>query len=125
MGLSTCYIGALRNDPERVAAELGLPPKAMAVFGMCVGRENPAKPAEIKPRLPQALVAFRGRYAPHPSEKDLVAAYDETLAAFSRSQGMGDVNWSSRLLARMGSIKGLNGRERMRAMMQALGFELR
>ena len=70
-------------------------------------------------------MAFRGRYAPHPSEKDLVTAYDETLAAFSRSQGMGDVNWSSRLLARMGSIKGLNGRERMRAMMQALGFELR
>ena len=125
MGLSTCYIGALRNDPERVAAELGLPPKAMAVFGMCVGRENPARPAEIKPRLPQDLVTFRERYTPHPSEKELIASYDETLAAFSRSQGMGDVNWSSRLFARMGSIKGLNGRERMRAMMQALGFELR
>ncbi len=125
MGLGTCYVGALRNDPERVAAALGLPPRAMAVFGMCVGYENPARPAAIKPRLPQTMVLFRERYAPHPAEQELAAAYDATLAAFSRSQGMGDVNWSSRLFARMGSVKGLNGRDRMRAMMQALGFALR
>ena len=125
MGLGTCYVGAMRNDPERVAAELGLPPRAMALFGMCIGREDPARRAEIKPRLPQSAVLFRERYAPHPAEQELLAAYDETLAAFSRSHGMGDTNWSSRVFARMGTLKGMNGRERMRAMMQALGFELR
>ena len=125
LGLGTCYVGALRNDPERVAAELGLPPRAMALFGMCVGREDPARRSEIKPRLPQQAVAFRERYTPHPAETALIETYDATLAAFSRAQGMGDINWTGRLLARMGSIKGLNGRERMRAMMQALGFELR
>ena len=125
MGLGTCYVGALRNDPERVAAELGLPPRAMALFGMCVGREDPARASDIKPRLPQPLVAFRERYAAPQAEVELVAKYDETLSAFSRSHGMGDVNWTSRLFARMGSVKGLNGRDRMRAMMQALGFELR
>jgi len=125
MGLGTCYVGAMRNDPERVAAELGLPPRAMAICGMCIGREDPARPAEIKPRLPQAMVAFRERYAVPQAETGLVASYDETLAAFSRSHGMGDVNWTGRLFARMGSIKGLNGRERMRAMLKALGFELR
>ena len=125
LGLGTCYVGALRNDPERVAAELGLPPRAMALFGMCIGRANPARPAAIKPRLPQQLVAFRERYAPHPAEAELMGKYDATLAAFSRSQGMGDVNWSSRVIARLATLKGLNGRERMRAMMQALGFELR
>jgi len=125
LGLGTCYVGALRNDPERVAAELGLPPRAMAVFGMCVGREDPARASAVKPRLPQQAVAFRERYAPHPAETELIEKYDAALAAFSRAQGMGDVDWSSRLIARMGSVKGLNGRERMRAMMQALGFELR
>jgi nitroreductase len=124
MGLGTCYIGALRNDPVRVAAELGLPPRAMAVFGMCVGREDPARPAEIKPRLPQPAVTFRERYAPQ-SEMEQVASYDDTVAAFSREQGMGDVSWSDRVFARLGSFKGLYGRERMRSMMQALGFELR
>jgi nitroreductase len=125
MGLGTCYIGALRNDPERVAAELGLPPRAMAVFGMCVGREDPTHATEIKPRLPQPLVAFRERYVPDAAEQDLVAGYDETLAAYSREQGMGDVNWTSRVFARMGSLKGLSGRDRMCAMLKALGFELR
>ena len=124
MGLGTCYVGAMRNDPERVAAEVGLPPRAMALFGMCVGRADPARPAEIKPRLPQPMVAFRERYAPE-AEMDLAARYDERLAAFSRSQGMGDVTWTGRVFARMGSLKGLNGRDRMRSMMKALGFELR
>lgn len=124
MGLATCYVGALRNDPERVAAELGLPPRAMALFGMCVGRADPARPSYIKPRLPQPMVTFRERYAPV-AEMELVASYDERLAAFSRAHGMGDVNWTGRVFARMGSLKGLNGRERMRSMMKALGFELR
>ena len=125
MGLGTCYIGALRNDPERVAAELGLPPRVMAVFGMCIGREDPARPAAaIKPRLPQPVVTFRERYAPQ-SELEQVASYDATMAAFSREQGMGDVSWSDRVFARLGSYKGLYGRERMRSMLKALGFELR
>lgn len=124
MGLGTCYIGALRNDPERVAAELGLPPRAMAVFGLCVGREDPARPAEIKPRLPQPVVVFRERYSLQ-AEMEQVAIYDETLAAFSRDQGMGNVSWTDRVFARLGSSKGLYGRERMRSMMKALGFELR
>ena len=124
MGLCTCYIGALRNDPERVAAELGLPPRAMALFGLCVGRENPARPAEIKPRLPQSAVLSRERYSPQ-DELELVARYDQTVAAFSRTQGMGDVSWSDRVFARLGSYKGLYGRERMRAALKALGFDLR
>jgi nitroreductase len=125
MGLGTCYIGALRNDPERVAAELGLPPRAMAVFGLCVGREDPARPAEIKPRLPQPVVVFRERYAPQQAEMGQVAIYDKAVSAFSRAQGMGDVSWTDRVFARLGSYKGLYGRERLRSMLNALGFELR
>src|SRR6478609_5112136 len=37
LGLSTVYIGALRNDTQRVAATLGLPPGTAGVFGLCVG----------------------------------------------------------------------------------------
>ena len=87
--------------------------------------EDPAQPAAIKPRVPQSMVAFRERYAAPSIESELIAGYNETPAAFSRAQGMGDVNWTGRLFARMGSLKGLNGRDRMRAMMQALGFEPR
>ncbi len=124
MGLGTVFIGALRNDPERVAAELGLPPQAMAMFGLCVGYADPAKPAAVKPRLPQGVVLFRERYAPK-DESEQLQRYDETLAAFSRSQGLGDITWTGRVLGRFANLKGMNGRERMRAMMKSLGFELR
>src|SRR5690606_20800286 len=51
LGLGTCYVGALRNRPDAVAAELGLPPNAMAVFGLTVGRPAPDVATAIKPRL--------------------------------------------------------------------------
>ena len=124
MGLGTLYVGALRNDPERVAAELGLPRQVMPMFGLCVGYPDPAKPTAIKPRLPQSLVLSREQYSPK-DELAQVAHYDEKLAAFSREQGMGDINWTGRVLDRFASISGMRGRERMRAMMKALGFELR
>ncbi len=124
MGLGGVYIGALRNNPERVAAELGLPPRVMPMFGLCVGYPDPAKPAAIKPRLPQSIILSQERYAPK-DEMAQVARYDEKLAAFSRAQGMGDVNWTGRILTRFADIKGMSGRERMRSMMKALGFELR
>jgi hypothetical protein len=67
---------------------------------------------------------FRERYAPR-AEMELVASYDEKMAAFSRRQGMGDVNWTDRLFARLASYKGLYGRERLHATLKVLGFELR
>jgi nitroreductase len=124
MGLGTVYIGALRNDPVRVAVELALPSHVMPVFGLCVGYPDPAYRTAIKPRLPQSVVLFRERYSPD-REIEQVAAYDATLSAYSREQRMGDVSWTSRVLTRMATLKGMAGRDRMRDMMKALGFELR
>ena len=124
LGLGTVYVGALRNDPELVAAELGLPQHVMPMFGLCVGYADPDQVSAVKPRLPQPVVLFRERYAPQ-AEMELIAGYDESLSAFSRRHGMGDVNWTDRVLLRMASLKGMNGRDRMRAAMKALGFDLR
>src|SRR3546814_7369666 len=54
LGLGSVYIGGIRNRPAEVVAELGLPRNVFPVFGLVVGRPDPAKPAHIKPRLPQA-----------------------------------------------------------------------
>ena len=59
MGLSMVYIGGMRNKPEEVAEVLGLPPRVVAVFGMCIGYEDDSKPASIKPRPPQPVVLHR------------------------------------------------------------------
>jgi nitroreductase len=47
LGLGTVYIGALRNQPERVAQVLGLPHKSFAVFGLCVGHADPEQPTGV------------------------------------------------------------------------------
>ena len=121
LGLGTVYIGALRNDPEKVAAAIGLPPHVMAVFGLCVGYPDLAKLSDIKPRLPQTSVLFHERYAPQ-DEAAQVARYDDALGAFSRKQGMATESWTGRVLQR---LTGTNGREGMRAAMRRLGFELK
>jgi nitroreductase len=124
LGLGTVYIGALRNRPEDVAAELGLPPGTMAMFGLCIGRPDPAVPSAVKPRLPQSLVLHHEQYA-IPAEEDAIAAYDAALTAFSVAQGIGPVGWIKRMLVRVASGASLSGRDRMREALQRLGFPLR
>ncbi|MFH5923702.1 NADPH-dependent oxidoreductase [Roseomonas xinghualingensis] len=125
LGLGTVYVGALRNHPQEVAAELGLPPNAFAAFGLCVGWPDPARPAAVKPRLPQSLVLHRERYQAAAEEPATIATYDEALANFSESQGMGRVGWSGRMLKRVASAASLSGRDTMTATLKALGFGLR
>jgi nitroreductase len=62
LGMACVYIGAVRNTPDAVAADLALPPRVFPVFGMCVGYPDPDRPAAVKPRLPQDAVLHRERY---------------------------------------------------------------
>ena len=123
LGLSTLYIGALRNDPARVATLLGLPTGTVAVFGLCVGYATDTTPNAVKPRLPQAAVLFHETYGAH-DETGLRAAYDEKMSAFSSSNDTVHDTWTQRVVSRMGRLKALNGRDRLRAALHALGFPL-
>jgi nitroreductase len=124
LGLGTVYVGALRNHIDAVAAELRLPPEAMAVFGLAVGHPDPAVATAVKPRLPQSLVLHRETYAAQ-EEAPAIAAYDAALAGFSEGQGMGPVAWTPRMLSRVASGASLSGRDRLRELIQGLGFGLR
>jgi hypothetical protein len=106
-----------------VAAELGLPPLVLPVFGLCVGHPDPARPAFVKPRLPQAAVLHRETYGG--DQDSAVAAYDETLRAFQRSQGLPPIGWKEGVVNRVSKLRALNGRERLRAALEGFGFQLR
>jgi nitroreductase len=126
LGLGTVYIGALRNNPEAVAAELGLPPGVFAVFGMCVGYPDEERPASVKPRLPQSVVLHREQYTIDAvAETDGVGMYDNHLEAFQREQAMAVVGWTKSVVSRLRNPGSLMGRDRMRAALGALGLELR
>lgn len=124
LGLGTVYIGALRNDPERVAAELGLPPKVLPVFGLCLGYPDPKVVTGIKPRLDPALVLHKEQYGSGSAEGP-VAAYDDAIQAFQKEQGIPQVPWSRQALARVAGPQSLSGRDRIKAALTALGFALR
>lgn len=123
LGLSTVYIGALRNDVERVAQLLDLPKGAVGVFGLCVGYADPKAAAEVKPRLSQDAILHIDGYDAR-DEAAHRAAYDAKLASFSRRNEMVHHSWTQRVIARIGKTKALNGRDRLRAALNALGFPL-
>ncbi|ESX82329.1 NADPH-dependent oxidoreductase [Mesorhizobium sp. M0142] len=124
LGLGSCYIGAMRNHPQEVARELGLPPETVAMFGLTVGCPDLLAATDIKPRLPQTVVLHRERYqsAPHPDD---LAAYNQTLRTFQQEQSMPEVDWTELMSNRIGSTAALKGRDRLGEVLKALGFKLK
>ncbi|HEX7873220.1 MAG TPA: nitroreductase family protein [Sphingobium sp.] len=124
LGLGTVYIGALRNKPEEVAAIAGLPPHAAVAFGLVVGWPDESRPAAVKPRLPQEAVLHDGHYRLD-GQRPAITAYDETARGFQRSQGQEPVGWVQSILTRSKGAASLNGRQRLRDALNALGFGLK
>ncbi|MGK3982305.1 NADPH-dependent oxidoreductase [Sorangium sp. So ce136] len=126
LGLGTVYIGALRNHPEAVAAELGLPAQVFATFGLCVGWPDPATPASIKPRLSQEVVLHHERYGAFERSVGALEAYDRLMERFYAKERMGvQGSWSRHSAARVESAQALRGRDRLRAALSSMGFGLR
>nr|WP_242042235.1 NADPH-dependent oxidoreductase [Leptolyngbya sp. FACHB-541] len=125
LGLGTVYIGGMRNHPEQVAETLQLPPHLFAVFGLCVGYPDPAKPAAIKPRLPQAAVLHHETYN-IAQQEGAIAQYNEIMQQFYQSQQMNVTgDWVEHSLKRVATGQALSGRDRLKEILQRLGFPLR
>ena len=122
--LSTVYIGAMRNNPEKVAELLQLPPEVFGVFGLCIGYASPDIKAEVKPRLPQAALAFHEVYG-NPDEQRLRINYDQEMAKFSERNEMVADTWTNRVLGRMGKLSAMNGRGKLMGILNSMGFPLR
>jgi len=124
LGLGSVYIGAIRNNPEKVAAELGLPKLVFPAFGLSIGYPDPAAASGVKPRLPQGVVVHREQYEPA-IDPAAIAAYDDRMSAFQAEQAMPPEHWTQRVIARVQTPQSLSGRHRMREALANLGFELR
>ena len=124
IGLGSVYIGGIRNRPAEVAAELGLPPHVFALFGLVVGRPDPAAPASVKPRLPQKAVLFRERYGA-PDAAGALPVYDRRLREFQREQGLPERDWTQQAAHRVQGAESLSGRDVLRSVLHGLGFGLK
>jgi len=112
LGLGAVFVGAVRNRPAEVAAELGLPQHTVAAFGLAVGHPDPDEDADVKPRLPQSAVLHRERYDAAAADAEL-DTYDARLAAYNQAHGLAGA-WSERVLARLAGPESLVGRDRLR-----------
>jgi nitroreductase len=125
LGLGAVYIGGIRNHPAEVAAELALPPRVFALFGLAVGRPDPDRPTAVKPRLPQASVLFREQYGWTAAHQDAAESYDPRIRAFQREQGMAQRDWTEQARDRTRGPQSMAGRHVLRDVLERLGFELR
>jgi nitroreductase len=123
LGLGTVFVGAIRNRPLDVAAELDLPPNVFPVFGLTVGYPDRLDESAVKPRLPQQAVLHHEQYALEPQTAH-VETYEELLNTFYAAAGLPD-SWAKRVAHRFGTVAGLNGREHLRDALHTQGFQLR
>ena len=117
-GLGICYIGGVRNNPQEISDLLGLPDHVYPVFGMCLG--YPAHQPDVKPRLPVEAVLKEDTYT---DDRELVAAFDDTMHAYYRSRkgGPKDSTWSQNLTPLFDSKL----RPHMRDFLVRRGFEMK
>lgn len=122
-GLGTCYLGALRHEPERMAAFLKLPPMTMVTFGLTIGWPDETKPAFMKPRLPQSSVLHHDVYDPAQAIAP-VSDYEIMLDKFNKLVRNGQPLWGLRSAGRVAGPESLNGRQNLKAALRRLGFPL-
>jgi nitroreductase len=122
IGLSTVYIGGMRDKPEEVAALLNLPSSTAVVFGLCVGYAAEGKGGSIKPRLPQEAVLHREHYS-LPNQDEAIMRYNDAMADFYLREKM-EVrgNWSKHSTRRISGPESLSGRHLLMKTLRRMGF---
>ncbi len=101
LGYGICYIGGIRNDPQKVSDLLELPDQVYPVFGLCLG--VPDQDPEPKPRLPLAVTLKEERYETATDDAE-IEAYDQVVAHYyqSRTGGNKDTTWTQEMAALVG-----------------------
>lgn len=124
LGLGTCYIGALRNNPEAISKELALPEEVFPVFGLTVGYPDPAIATDIKPRLPRSSILHREQYTTSSDNEDF-SGYNQILRAFQKIQLMPAIDWTDQMSRRIGTKEALKNRDVLSNAVKALGFQIK
>ncbi|MEH3148547.1 MAG: nitroreductase family protein [Methylobacterium frigidaeris] len=124
VGLGVVFLGVMRNAANDLAALIDLPHHSFVTFGMAVGRPDPSRSSDMRPRLPQAVVLHHDRYV-HDSHREHLPGYEDAYHAFRVRQGMGHKTWQEAVHMSATSMAYMSGRENLRETVVARGFKLR
>jgi len=122
LGLSTVYIGAMRNQPEAAAALIGLPPGCAIVFGLCIGYAKAGSEGAVKPRLPQEAVLHHERYD-LARQDEAIQRYNAAMAGFYEREKMNvTAPWTVHSAKRVSGPESLSGRHLLMQAFRRMGF---
>ncbi|GAA5052587.1 NADPH-dependent oxidoreductase [Nocardia callitridis] len=119
LGLGAVFVGAIRNNPDGVAAELHLPDRVFATFGLAVGVPDLTESAGVKPRLPQQAVLHHEVYSE--AGDATIEGYDTRLAEYNAEHGR-SAGWTDAVLNRLRDRDSLKGRHLLREHLGRQGF---
>ncbi|UJF24736.1 oxygen-insensitive NADPH nitroreductase [Suttonella sp. R2A3] len=119
LGLGACYVGSLRNDPQRIIELLELPRYTLPLFGVVLG--YPAAQGSQKPRLPSKAIYHENRYQHDPAFiHSALDTYDQTINAYYDTRGAGtrSENWRDLMVKAFHPVK----RQELHQIAQGQGF---
>ncbi|WP_098049673.1 NADPH-dependent oxidoreductase [Bhargavaea cecembensis] len=116
-GYGICYIGGVRNAPQKISDLLGLPDGVAPMYGMTIG--IPAVRHEVKPRLPVEAVLHENEYDESKYD-ELLPEYDGTMREYyaGRSANTKEDDWTSSMSRFLRGPR----REHMKEFLENRGF---
>jgi len=117
-GLGAVMVGGMRNQPQAVADLLGFPAGVYMVFGMSIGWPSKSAPANLKPRLPEALIIHHEQYD-QSDPRPLIEQYNAELANFyGQNRNQHAAAWSDPIAKRLNAPS----RPDLRQTLEGMGF---
>ncbi|KAL3434391.1 Nitroreductase-like protein [Aspergillus tetrazonus] len=125
LGLGICMVGGVRNNAESLVELLHLPEKTIGIVGLAVGYADPAAHEDIKPRLPMREILHYETWDSNQQRQDEnVAMFDGVLGKhYALHSMLGRKPWS-RFAAEWNADGRMDGRDRMRGLLERQGFGL-
>jgi len=124
LGLGIVYIGEMRNNEKEIAELLDLPKYAYVTFGMVVGKPDPERLSNIRPRPNQKFVLHYNGYKKEQWKKEL-KSYEDTFLEFREKSKMKKKTWKEHVLFSVNDMDYLNGRENLRTTLEDRGFNFK
>ncbi|KAL4813163.1 Nitroreductase-like protein [Aspergillus spinulosporus] len=125
LGLGICMVGGVRNNAEDLVQLLHLPDRTFGVVGLAVGYADLASHEDIKPRLPMREILHYETWDSDQQQQDMnVAVFDGVLSKHYTLHSMvGRKPWS-RFAAEWNADGRMDGRDRIRGLLERQGFGL-
>lgn len=109
-GYGICFIGGIRNQPDKISELLNIPHLVFPVFGMTLG--VPAKQNQVKPRLPLQAILHKECYDAdkYPA---LLSQYDQMMLAYYQTRNTHQKNedWTQNMSQFISQVKHPHMRE--------------